>query len=42
MTKSVPEKGRLSFAAVSDLFFRRLLGCAMGAHHDTEPFPTSH
>ncbi|MEU0217370.1 hypothetical protein ABZ281_20580 [Streptomyces sp. NPDC006265] len=36
MTKSVPEKGRLSLATVSDLFSRRLFGSVVGAHHDAD------
>lgn len=34
MTEIVTEKGKLHLATVIDLLSRRLLGYAMGAHHD--------
>jgi putative transposase len=36
MTEIVTEEGKLHLATVIDLFSRRLLGYAMGAHHDAE------
>jgi putative transposase len=36
MTEIVTEEGKLYLATVIDLFSRRLLGYAMGAHHDAD------
>ena len=36
MTEIVTAEGKLCLATVIDLFSRRLLGYAMGAHHDAD------